>query len=132
MADTEKITINLGVVDLGKIDLLVEQGFYTNRTDFIRTAIRSNLDKHDAAMKQIINHKNYVVGILMYSASELQKHIDKGEKMDIHVIGMLHLAKDITPELARRAISSVKVLGIFRAPDDVRSALADVTDNRSI
>lgn len=132
MADTEKITINLGVVDLGKIDLLVEQGFYTNRTDFIRTAIRANLDKHDVDMKQAINHKNYVVGILIYSANELQKRIDKGEKMDIYVVGMLSLGKDITPELARRAINSIKVLGIFRASDEVREALADVTDSRSI
>lgn len=132
MADTEKITINLGVVDLGKIDLLVEQGFFTNRTDFIRAAIRTHLDKHDTAMKQVINHKNYVVGILMYSASDLQKHIDKGEKMNIYVVGMLNLAKDITPELARQAISSIKVLGIFRASDEVREALAPVTDFRSI
>lgn len=132
MADTEKITINLGVVDLGKIDLLVEQGFYTNRTDFIRTAIRANLDKHEAQVKTTITRNNYVVGILAYSASDLQKKVDKGEKMDIYVVGMLNLAKDITPLLARRAINSIKVLGIYRASDEVRQALEHITEYRSI
>ena len=82
MADTEKITINLGVVDLGKIDLLVEQGFYTNRTDFIRNAIRSNLDKHETTVQETITRKNSVLGILVYSASDLEKRQAKGEKME--------------------------------------------------
>ncbi len=125
MADTEKITINLGVVDLGKIDLLVEQGFYTNRTDFIRSAIRTHLDKHDIALQETITRKNFVVGILVYDASDLRKKQEKGEMVDIHIIGMLSLAKDITPELARSTINSIKVLGIFNAPDPVTEALAD-------
>lgn len=125
MADTEKITINLGVVDLGKIDLLVEQGFYTNRTDFIRTAIRTNLDKHETALQETITRKNFVVGILVYDANDLTKRQEKGEMIDIHIIGMLALSKDITPELARSTINSIKVLGIFQAPEPVREALAD-------
>lgn len=124
MADTEKITINLGVVDLGKIDLLVEQGFYTNRTDFIRTAIRTNLDKHETALQETITRKNFVVGILVYDANDLIKRQEKGEMIDIHIIGMLALSKDITPELARSTINSIKVLGIFQAPEPVREALA--------
>ena len=127
MADTEKITINLGVVDLGKIDLLVEQGFYTNRTDFIRNAIRSNLDKHETTVQETITRKNSVLGILVYSASDLEKRRAKGEKMDIHIIGMLVLGNDITPELARETIRSIKVLGIFNASDEVKKAIADRT-----
>lgn len=125
MADTEKITINLGVVDLGKIDLLVEQGFYTNRTDFIRNAIRSNLDKHEITVQETITRKNSVLGILVYSASDLEKRQAKGEKMNIHIIGMLVLGNDITPELARETISSIKVLGIFNASDEVKKAITD-------
>lgn len=125
MADTEKITINLGVVDLGKIDLLVEQGFYTNRTDFIRNAIRSNLDKHEPTVQETITRKNSVLGILVYDAGDLERRLAKGETMEIHIIGMLVLGNDITPELARAAIKSIKVLGIFNAPDDVKQAIAD-------
>lgn len=124
MADTEKITINLGVVDLGKIDLLVEQGFYTNRTDFIRNAIRSNLDKHETTIQETVTRKSSVVGVLVYSASDLEKRKAKGEKVDIHIIGMLVLGTDITPELARETINSIKVLGIFNAPEDVKQAIA--------
>ena len=101
MADTEKITINLGVVDLGKIDLLVEQGFYTNRTDFIRTAIRTNLDKHETTVQETITRKNSVVGVLVYDASALEKRKQKGVTLDIHIIGMLVLGSNVTPELAR-------------------------------
>ena len=127
MADTEKITINLGVVDLGKIDLLVEQGFYTNRTDFIRTAIRTNLDKHETTVQETITRKNSVVGVLVYDASALEKRKQKGVTLDIHIIGMLVLGSNVTPELARETISSIKVLGIFNASEEVKQALADRT-----
>jgi Arc/MetJ-type ribon-helix-helix transcriptional regulator len=125
MADTEKITINLGVVDLGKIDLLVEQGFYTNRTDFIRNAIRTSLDKHEPTVQETIARKSSVLGVLVYDAGDLERRREKGEKMDIHIIGMLVLANNVTPELARATINSIKVLGIFNAPEDVKEAIAD-------
>lgn len=125
MADTEKITINLGVVDLGKIDLLVEQGFYTNRTDFIRTAIRTNLDKHQEAVQETIARKNFVAGILVYDSQDLLKRQEKGEMMDIHIIGMLVLSKDISPELAASTINSIRVFGVFKASPEVKEALGD-------
>jgi Arc/MetJ-type ribon-helix-helix transcriptional regulator len=125
MSETEKITINLGVVDLGKIDLLVEQGFYSNRTDFIRAAIRNHLDKHDTALQESISRKNFVVGVLIYDANDLNKKRMKNEVFDIYIIGMLSLAKDITPELALSTINSIKVMGIFNAPENVKEALKD-------
>lgn len=125
MADTEKITINLGVVDLGKIDLLVEQGFFTNRTDFIRTAIRHHLDKHDTQLQETITRNNFAVGIMIFTTSGLQKRLEKGEMLDIMVVGMFVLSEGITPELARNTINSIKVLGIFEASKEVKEALAD-------
>ncbi|HAY83570.1 MAG TPA: CopG family transcriptional regulator [Chloroflexi bacterium] len=125
MSDTEKITINLGVVDLGKIDLLVEQGFFTNRTDFIRAAIRNYLDKHDTELQETITRNNFAVGIMVFTSNGLKKRLDKGEMLDILVVGMLVLSEDITPELARSTINSIKVLGIFEAPKEVKEAIAD-------
>ena len=125
MADTEKITINLGVVDLGKIDLLVEQGFFTNRTDFIRAAIRSHLDKHDTELQETSTRNNFAVGIMVYTRTGLQKRLDKGEMLDILVVGMFAIAEDVTPELALSTINSIKVLGIFEASKEVKEALAD-------
>jgi len=125
MADTEKITINLGVVDLGKIDLLVEQGFFTNRTDFIRTAIRHHLDRHDTQLQETITRNNFAVGIMVFTASGLKKRLEKGEMLDIMVVGMLVLSEGITPELARDTINSIKVLGIFEASKEVKEALSD-------
>lgn len=125
MSDTEKITINLGVVDLGKIDLLVEQGFFTNRTDFIRAAIRNYLDKHDAELQETITRNNFAVGIMVFTSNGLKKRLDKGEMLDILVVGMLVLSEDITPELARSTINSIKVLGIFEAAKEVKEAIAD-------
>ena len=125
MADTEKITINLGVVDLGKIDLLVEQGFFTNRTDFIRTAIRHHLDKHDTQLQETITRNNFAVGIMVFTTSGLKKRLEKGEMLDIMVVGMLVLSEGITPELARDTINSIKVLGIFEASKEVKEALSD-------
>ena len=125
MSDTEKITINLGAVDLGKIDLLVEHGHYSNRTDFIRTAIRSQMEKHTDEVQQVIVRESYVVGVLVYDRSDLEKRKEKGEKIKIKIIGMFYLKDDVSPELALQVIESIKILGIFGASQAVKVALAD-------
>ena len=125
MPDTEKITINLNVVDLGRIDLLVEQGFYTTRTDFIRAAIRSQVDKHKSEIQDTITRTSSVIGVLVYDAKDLEKLKANHERLKLNIIGMLVLTKDITPELARETIETIKVHGTFKAPEPVREALAD-------
>jgi len=128
MSETEKITINLGSVDLGKIDLLVEEGLYHNRTDFIRTAIRNLLDKHQDVVKQATTRRSFVIGVLIYDSNDLEKARRKGEKLDMNVIGSIILANDIDPELARQTIERVQIRGIFKASDAVKEALADRTN----
>jgi Arc/MetJ-type ribon-helix-helix transcriptional regulator len=125
MPDTEKITINMSAVDLGKIDLLVQEGLYSNRTDFIRTAIRSQSEKHNLEIQQSVARHSYVIGVLTYDRSDLERHIKKGERMIISVLGLLHLHDDITAEVASQAIASIQVRGIFIANDDVRVVLKD-------
>jgi len=125
MPDTEKITINMSAVDLGKIDLLVQEGLYSNRTDFIRTAIRNLLDKHNLEIQQSVTRNSYVIGALIYDKTELEKFRSKGEKIKMTIVGFLLLANDISPELARQVIESIQVRGIFHASDEVKAALAD-------
>ncbi len=123
--DSEKITINLGFVDLGHIDLMVEDGFYANRTDFIRTAIRNQLDRQVEAVRQSVARKALDLGLRHYSRTELEAARDRGELLHINVLGLATLAPDVTPDLARAAIASVKVLGALHASPAVRAALAD-------
>jgi Arc/MetJ-type ribon-helix-helix transcriptional regulator len=123
MADTEKITINLSVVDLGRIDLLVEQGFYSTRTDFIRTAIRNQLDSHNREIQETVSRKAMVVGVISYDAGDLEEKRTRNEKLEIRAMGMLILADDVTPELALATISSINIFGVFKAPDEVIDAL---------
>ena len=125
MADTEKITINMSAVDLGKVDLLVQEGLYSNRTDFIRTAIRSQLDKHNFEIQQSVTRNSYVIGVLVFDRSDLEKYKQKGEKVKWTIVGLLHLSNDITPELALDVIESIQVRGIFQASAEVKTALAD-------
>ena len=125
MADTEKITINLSVVDLGRIDLLVEQGFYSTRTDFIRTAIRKQLDTHTSTIEEAVARRAIVVGVLSYSTEGLTRYLIKNEQVDIRALGMLVISKGVTPELARSTIRSIKVFGVFHASKEVKEALAD-------
>jgi Arc/MetJ-type ribon-helix-helix transcriptional regulator len=125
MPDTEKITINMSAVDLGKIDLLVQEGLYSNRTDFIRTAIRSQLEKHTFEIQQSVTRHSFVIGVLSYDRSDLEKRKAKGEKLIIAIMGMLHLQADISPELAAEVIESIRVRGMFVASEAVKSALAD-------
>ena len=125
--DSEKITINMGTVDLGKIDLLVEEGFYGNRTDFIRTAIRNQLGRHESEMNQTITRKNMAVGALHYNAKDLEKSLAAGHKLSISVVGVLSISHDTSPDLASQVIESVTVHGVFRASQAVKDALADRT-----
>jgi Arc/MetJ-type ribon-helix-helix transcriptional regulator len=124
MADTEKITINLSATDLGRIDLLAEEGFYSNRTDFIRTAIRKELDSHDDVVQKSVVRREMVLGIVSHSRRTLERCLGKKVKLDIQVVGGLFLGKDVTPELALAAIKSVKVYGVLRASPAVKDALA--------
>jgi Arc/MetJ-type ribon-helix-helix transcriptional regulator len=125
MPDTEKITINMSAVDLGKVDLLVQEGLYSNRTDFIRTAIRSQLEKHAFEIQQSVARYSYVIGVLSYDRNDFQKRRVKGEKIKIAVMGLLHLHDDIPAALAVEVVESLQVRGIFIASDEVKTALAD-------
>ncbi len=120
----EKITINLGIVDLGQIDLLVREGFYTNRTDFIRTAIRNQLRTSGQAITDTVARRTLVLGTEHYSRSALEELRVAGRSVDIRVLGLASIADDVTPELALATIASVEVLGAFRASPAVKAALA--------
>ena len=129
MPDSEKITINMSAVDLGKIDLLVQEGLYSNRTDFIRTAIRNQLDKHTLEIQQSVTRHSSVVGVLVYDRADFEKRKARGEKIQISIVGLLHLASDITPELARDVVESLHVRGVFSASEAVKTALVDRMKN---
>jgi Arc/MetJ-type ribon-helix-helix transcriptional regulator len=123
--DTEKITVNMGYVDLGRIDLLVEEGFYANRADFIRAAVRSLLANHSAEVGRLIERRTLDVGLRDFTAADLEAVRAAGEVLHIKVVGLARLAPDITPALARATIGSINVLGALQASAEVRAALAD-------
>jgi Arc/MetJ-type ribon-helix-helix transcriptional regulator len=125
--ETEKITINLGYVDLGHVDLMVEEGFYSNRTDFIRTAIRNQLERHADVVKQSTARKNLDLGLRNYGRKDLEAVQQAGEMLHINVLGLATISQDVTPELARATIASVSVLGALHASPAVKAALADRT-----
>ncbi len=123
--ESEKITINLGFVDLGHIDLLVREGFYSNRTDFIRTAIRNQLASHADAVKQSIARRTLELGLRRFSRDELEAVRTKGGRLNIQVVGLATIDDDVTPELALATIESITVLGALHASKAVKAALAD-------
>jgi Arc/MetJ-type ribon-helix-helix transcriptional regulator len=124
---SEKITINLGLIDLGQIDLLVSEGFFTNRTDFIRTAIRRQLESRSGAVETTMARRELVLGIEYYSRDSLERLRDSGQMVELRVLGLATIADDVSPELARATIAKVEVLGAFRAPRAVKAALASRT-----
>jgi Arc/MetJ-type ribon-helix-helix transcriptional regulator len=125
VGETEKITINLGFVDLGQIDLLVREGFYSNRTDFIRTAIRNQIATHAETIKQTVARKTLVLGLQQYTRRDLEAVRASGQKLEIKVLGLAIVADDVSPELALETIDSLVVLGALRASGEVKAALAD-------
>jgi Arc/MetJ-type ribon-helix-helix transcriptional regulator len=124
-AESEKITINLGYVDLGHIDLLVQEGFYSNRTDFIRTAIRNQLNNHGDVLKQTVARRSMVLGLQHFSREDLERVRKAGEQLHIQVLGLASINDDVSPRLAAQTIASISVLGALRASPAVRAALAD-------
>jgi Arc/MetJ-type ribon-helix-helix transcriptional regulator len=125
--DTEKITINLGYVDLGQIDLMVQEGFYSNRTDFIRTAIRNQLERHADVVKQSTARNSLDLGLRHFSREDLEAVRHAGEMLHINVLGLATIGQDVTPDLARATIGSISVLGALHATPAVKAALADRT-----
>jgi Arc/MetJ-type ribon-helix-helix transcriptional regulator len=121
---SEKITINIGLVDLGQIDLLVDEGFFANRTDFIRTAIRRQLDSRETEVHNTVQRRALVLGTQHFSRRELEQLKDAGQQVELRVLGLATIADDVSPELALATIASVEVLGAFRAPRAVKAALA--------
>lgn len=124
VAETEKITINLGPVDLGQIDLLVQEGFYSNRSDLIRTAIRNQLQAHADTIRQTVARKRLVLGLQHVTRSDLEAARNAGETLQIQVLGLASIASDVTPELALATIDSITVLGALHASPAVKAALA--------
>lgn len=124
-ADSEKITINLGYVDLGRIDLLVQEGFYSNRSDFIRTAIRNQIDAHAEVVSKSVERHTLEMGLRVYSRADLEAVRAAGETLHIRVVGLARIADDVSAELVRATIGSITVLGALQASKDVKSALAD-------
>jgi Arc/MetJ-type ribon-helix-helix transcriptional regulator len=124
-AESEKITINLGYVDLGHIDLLVQEGFFSNRTDFIRTAIRNQLSSHGDVLKQTVARRSMVLGLQRYTREDLERVRTAGEQLHIQVLGLASIDDDVPAKLATQTIASISVLGALRASPTVRAALSD-------
>jgi Arc/MetJ-type ribon-helix-helix transcriptional regulator len=122
--DTEKITINMGVIDLGQIDLLVQEGFYSNRTDFIRTAIRNQVTAHTEVLRQTVARRTLVLGLQAYSRSDLEAARDAGRRWRIQALGLVRIAADVSPKLAADSIESIVILGVLQASAEVKAALA--------
>ena len=125
LADSEKITINLGMIDLGQIDLLVSEGFYSNRTDLIRTAIRNQLNTHAEVVRQTVARRSLVLGMHHYSRTDLEAAQQAGIRLQIQVLGMASIANDVSVELALATIESISVLGALHASNAVKAALAE-------
>jgi Arc/MetJ-type ribon-helix-helix transcriptional regulator len=123
--ESEKLTINLGLVDLGHIELLVQEGFYANRTDFIRTAIRNQIERHAETVRQVVARKSVDLGVRNITRSELQAASAAGQMLDIRVLGLAIIAPDVTMDLARSTIAALNVLGALQASDTIKAALAD-------
>lgn len=123
--ESEKVTINLGYVDLGHIDLLVQEGFYSNRTDFIRTAIRNQLDRHTEAVRQSLSRRQLDLGLRRFTRRDLEAVRAAGDTLTIQVLGLATIDPDVTPDLARATIASLHVLGALQASAEVKAALAD-------
>jgi len=124
-ADSEKITINLGFVDLGQIELLVQERFYSNRTDFIRTAIRNQIARHADTVEKVVTRKSVELGVRQITQAELMAARAAGEMLDIRVLGLAVIAADVSPDLAGETISALSVLGALQASDAVKAALGN-------
>ena len=124
MADTEKVSFNISVVDLGKIDVLVEQGHYASRTDFLVAAVRTQISTHSSTMQDLLRESR-LVGAVVYSRKTLDQLVAKGKQLDINVVGLCMFTKDVTPEVARAAVRTITVRGSLRASAEVKTALQD-------
>lgn len=125
MSETEKITINMSVVDLGKIDLLVQEGLYSNRTDFIRTAIRNQIKSNEFELQQSVRRHSFGIGVFYFNRADLEAVKAEGKMLTITAVGLLQFSDDVSPELAAETIERIRIRGVFRAPEVVKQVLSD-------
>jgi Arc/MetJ-type ribon-helix-helix transcriptional regulator len=123
--ESEKLTINIGFVDLGQIELLVQEGFYSNRSDFIRTAIRNQIERHAETVRQVVTRKSVDLGVRHITSAELTRAKAAGQMLDIRVLGLAVIAPDVSPDLAESTIAALNILGALHASEAVKAALAD-------
>lgn len=123
--ETEKMTVNVGVVDLGQVDLLVQEGFYSNRSDFVRAALRNQLARHEDALKQSVTRRALVLGLQHFGKADLERSVAARKRLDVRVVGLARIADDVPAALAKAAFESITVLGVLQASPAVRAALAD-------
>lgn len=123
--EPEKMTVNVTPVDLGRIDVLVSQGYYTSRSDFVRTAIRRLLSSQEDAVSETVIRERFNVGVHVLTAGDLRQRVDEGERLQLRVVGLVLFGPGVTADLADRAVESIAVRGAIRGPRDVLDRLAD-------
>jgi len=127
---TEKATINIGIMELAQIDLLVENMIYTNRSDFIRTAIRNQLEMHKSDIERLylqtkansFEPESQVqggIGIYRLRKAALSDAMKSNKKLHIMVMGILLIDKDISPELFEATVESIKIYGKIQAQKSI-------------
>ena len=124
VAETEKITINLGAVDLGSIDLLVGEGFFSNRSDLIRTAVRNLLAAHRDIINGAVLRQDRTLGLRRITRAELEGLQQAGKRIRIGVVGLVVVDNDVPAALVEQTIAELSVLGSLQASPEVRRALA--------
>ena len=125
LVESEKVTLNIGYVDLGRIDLLVQEGFYANRSDLIRTAVRNQLAVHEASVARSVERHAFDMGLRDVTAAELVQLRASGASLRLKVIGLVRIAADVSAELAGAAIAEIQVLGALQASAEVKAVLRD-------
>ena len=104
--ESEKLTINLGAVDLGSIDLLVAEGFFSNRSDLIRTAVRNLLAAHRDIVNGALVRQERTLGLRRVTRAELEALRQAGERIRIGVVGLVVIEPDVPADLIRGIVGT--------------------------
>ena len=117
---SEKVSVNINTSTLSSIDLLIDHGYYSNRSDFINQALREGIQKHQKTLDRIIDAKTeangespnqWFIGVYGLEKREIDAAKSRGITMEIKGYGVLVIDAENDEEDLYPVIRSIKVKG---------------------
>ena len=128
--NSEKVSVNMNVGTLSQIDVLVDLGYYSNRSDFINQAVRQAIDQKQSIIenetsKQRESNGDWFTGVCVITKDQLLIAKEKGKKLKIRGYGVVVIDNKLD-DLALEVIDSIDIKGKILASQKIKDTFSNI------